>query len=246
MLAQGIPYIYSGEELLREKKDEWGTRYHNTYDSSDYITKIRWDDLVNKELAQVTDDYYAGLVAFRKNHAALRVNNGGDAWGNVRYHKINDHCIMFYIGGYPNYECSDGIVIIYNANEGTQWVNLYDYGIPYGNWQACIHGMTAGVNPLWSTYDGGVGVEGLSATVLVLGDLVHEESVYNNQSYSCSHGYHNQSGLCWDCGAKVDHYFVNGYCNHCNLAQSASGNMTIYFDNSTSQWFILQASYHPF
>ena len=236
MLAQGIPYIYSGEELLREKKDEWGNRYHNTYDSSDYITKIRWDDLVNKELAQITDDYYAGLVAFRKNHAALRVNNGGDAWGNVRYHKINDHCIMFYIGGYPNYECSDGIVIIYNANEGTQWVNIYDYGVPYGNWQACIHGMTAGVNPLWSTSDGGVGVEGLSATVLVLGDLVHEESVYNNQSYSCNHGYHNQSGLCWDCGAKVDHYFVNGYCNHCNLAQSASGNMTIYFDNSTAQW----------
>ena len=236
MLAQGIPYIYSGEELLREKKDEWGNRYHNTYDSSDYITKIRWDDLVNKELAQVTDDYYAGLVAFRKNHAALRTNNGSDAWGNVRYHKINDHCIMFYVGGYPNYECSDGIVIIYNANEGTQWLNIYDYGVPYGNWQACIHGMTAGVNPLWSTYDGGVGVEGLSTTVLVLGDLVHEESVYNNQSYSCSHGYHNQSGLCWDCGAKVDHYFVNGYCNHCNLAQSASGNMTVYFDNSTAQW----------
>ena len=236
MLAQGIPYIYSGEELLREKKDEWGNRYHNTYDSSDYITKIRWNDLVDKEYAQVTDDYYAGLVNFRKNHAALRNTNGSDAWGYTQYYKINDHCIMFYVSGYPNYECSDGIVIIYNANEGTQWVNIYDYGVPYGNWQACVHGMTAGVNPLWSTYDGGVGVEGLSTTVLVLGDLVHEESVYNNQSYSCSHSYHNQSGLCWDCGAKVDHYFVNGYCNHCNLAQSASGSMTIYFDNSASQW----------
>jgi hypothetical protein len=61
--------------------------------------------------------------------------------------------------------------------------------------------MQAGVNPLWSNSDGNIIVDGLSATVLVKGDLIHEESVYNKQSYRCSCGYHNQSGLCWDCGS---------------------------------------------
>ena len=236
MLASGIPYIYSGEELLREKVNEDGYRIDNAHGTNDYVNKIRWDSLVNKEYAQVTDDYYGGLIEFRKNHAALRCNNGSDAWGYTSYHKINDHCILFYVNGYPNYECSDGIVIIYNAQESTQWVNIYDYGVPYGNWQACIHGTQAGVNPLWSTSDGSVGVEGLSTTVLVLGDLVHEESVYNNQSVNCDHGYHNQSGLCWDCGAEVDHSFVDGYCSHCNVAESATGTTTVYYDNSASQW----------
>ena len=236
MLSQGIPFVYSGEELLREKVDEYGNRQHNCYNSNDYTTKIRWSHLVTKDYAQVTDDYYSGLIQFRKNHAALRNPGGADAWNYTNYYKINDKCILFYISGYPNYECSDGIVIIFNANENGQGLNIYDYGVPYGNWQACIHGMQAGVNPLWSTSDGNLIVDGISATVLVNGDLIHEESVYNKQSYKCSCGYHNQSGLCWDCGSKVSHTFKNGYCTHCNLAESASGKTTIYFDNSGSNW----------
>ena len=236
MMSSGIPYIYSGEELLREKVNEDGYRIENAHGTNDYVNKIRWSDLQDKSYTQVTDDYYGGLVEFRKNHAALRCNNGSDAWGYTSYHKINDHCIMFYVNGYPNYECSDGIVIIYNANESTQWVNIYDYGVPYGNWQACVHGMQAGVSPLWSTSDGSVGVEGLSTTILVLGDLVHEESVYNNQTYACYHTYHSQGGLCYTCGATVDHNFVNGYCSTCSLPQSAPDTVTIYYDNSTTAW----------
>ena len=148
MLAQGTPFIYSGEELLREKKDANGNRYDNAYGTDDYINKIRWSDLQDKTYAQMTDDYYAGLVAFRKNHAALRCPNGGDAWNYTNYYKINDHLIMFYVDGYPNWECSDGIVIIYNASSSTQWVNLSDYGIPTGTWNACIHGDKAGIKSL--------------------------------------------------------------------------------------------------
>ena len=54
MLSQGIPFLYSGDELLREKKDENGTRYHNGYGSSDYVSKIRWNELVDKEFVQRT------------------------------------------------------------------------------------------------------------------------------------------------------------------------------------------------
>ena len=213
MLAQGTPFIYSGEELLREKKDANGNRYDNAYGTDDYINKIRWSDLQDKTYAQMTDDYYAGLVAFRKNHAALRCPNGGDAWNYTNYYKINDHLIMFYVDGYPNWECSDGIVIIYNASSSTQWVNLSDYGIPTGTWNACIHGDKAGTDALWSMSvtgnSGSVGVDALSTTVLVKGDLIHEDSVYNQNLslVSCKHTAHDTNGNCTTCGAAVGHNY---------------------------------------
>ncbi|MBQ9762507.1 MAG: type I pullulanase, partial [Oscillospiraceae bacterium] len=212
MLSQGIPFLYSGDELLREKKDADGNRYHNGYGTDDYVSKIRWSDLVDKEYAQRTDDYYAGLVAFRKNHAALRCPGGSDAWGYTSVNYVNDNTMLVYVNGYPNYECSDGIVMVFNGSDTTQWVNIYDYGVPYGSWQACIHGMQAGTNVLWTTSDGSVGVEPFSVTALVLGDTYHEESVYNQNkaNLSCSHSNHNTAGYCTSCGAAVSHSYDSG------------------------------------
>jgi pullulanase len=239
LLSEGIPFLYSGDELLREKKDASGNRYDNAYGTNDDINKIRWSDLENKEYANMVSDYYAGLIAFRKNHAALRTTNGADAWNYVTYHKISDQTILFYISGYPNYECSDGIVVIFNASNSYVNVNLGNYGIPSGYWQACIHGTQAGVTPLWGVDVGNgygtVGVEGISTTVLVLGDLVDENSVYNRQSSSCSHASHNISGMCIFCGKTVSHNFVGGTCS-CGLSESAPSTYTVYFDNSEAGW----------
>ncbi|MBQ2382636.1 MAG: type I pullulanase, partial [Oscillospiraceae bacterium] len=183
MMAQGTPFIYSGEELLREKKDANGNRYDNAFGTDDYINKIRWSDLKSKTYCQVTDDYYGGLIEFRKNHAALRCPGGAEAWNNVTYHRISDQVILFYIGGGVNGEVSDGIVIIYNAGSSSANVDLSRYGIPAGKWQACVHGDKAGIDALWSMDVGSgssnVGVDAISTTILVKGDLKDEGSVYN-------------------------------------------------------------------
>ena len=227
MLSQGIPFLYSGDELLREKKDASGNRYDNAYGTNDYINKIRWSDLKNKNYVQMTDDYYAGLVAFRKNHAALRCPNGSDAWNYTKYHKVGDQTVLFNISGYPNYECSDGIVVIFNASTTTQYVDLYKYGVPTGTWNACVHGTQAGTDSLWSMSvtgsSGTVGVEPLSATVLVLGDLVDENSVYNQNLalVQCKHPKHNTQGICSTCGAAVEHSWSNGKCGICGKSALA-------------------------
>lgn len=66
--SQGIPFIYAGEEVMRDKKG-----VHNSYESPDSINAIDW-----KRKAQHADvfAYYKGLIQMRKNHPAFRM---GDA-----------------------------------------------------------------------------------------------------------------------------------------------------------------------
>lgn len=101
LTSQGVPFILSGEEMLRDKKGE-----HNSFRSPDSINRLDWNNL--KRYPQVFD-YYAGLIALRKAHPAFRMgkaeevrkhlefvdapkgvvafrlkdNAGGDAWRNI-------------------------------------------------------------------------------------------------------------------------------------------------------------------
>lgn len=101
LTSQGVPFILSGEEMLRDKKS-----VHNSFRSPDSINRLDWNNL--KRYPQVFD-YYAGLIALRKAHSAFRMgkaeevrkhlefvdapkgvvafrlkdNAGGDAWRNI-------------------------------------------------------------------------------------------------------------------------------------------------------------------
>ena len=100
--SQGVPFIYAGEEVMRDKKG-----IHNSYQSPDSINAIDWRR--KTEHADVFA-YYKGLIQLRKNHPAFRLgdadlvrrhleflpvegsnvvayhlkeNAGGDAWGDI-------------------------------------------------------------------------------------------------------------------------------------------------------------------
>jgi len=66
--SQGVPFIYAGEEVMRDKKG-----VHNSYQSPDSINAIDWD---RKTLNADAFAYYKGLIHLRRNHPAFRL---GDA-----------------------------------------------------------------------------------------------------------------------------------------------------------------------
>lgn len=66
--SQGVPFIYAGEEVMRDKKG-----VHNSFQSPDSINAIDWGR--KAEHADVFA-YYKGLIQLRKNHPAFRL---GDA-----------------------------------------------------------------------------------------------------------------------------------------------------------------------
>lgn len=161
MTAEGIPFMQAGEEMLRTKIDSTGNFVENSYNSSDAVNSLKWDTL-NEEKYQNVYNYYKGLIAFRKAHAALRLTNAKDVADNVTaIDGLDENVLAFQINGGVNGEVSDGLFIIFNPNASETSVKL-----PDGSWDVYVNASTAGTEAL-STITGSATVEPISALVLV-------------------------------------------------------------------------------
>ncbi len=65
LLAQGIPFIHSGQEFFRTKKG-----IGNSYRSPDDVNWINWE---NKSVFRDNVDYVKGIIDIRKSHGAFRL-----------------------------------------------------------------------------------------------------------------------------------------------------------------------------
>ena len=155
--SQGIPFMLSGEEILRSKDGD-----ENSYKSSDAINSIKWDSM-NTEV----NEYYKGLIAFRKNHAGLRMTTAEDVQKYLKFIEAPANVVAYTIDGEANGEVADQLLIIYNANRETTEVT-----IPDGEWQVCINAKSAGTKVIEKVSGGKVSVEGISCMALVKGDTV--------------------------------------------------------------------------
>lgn len=161
MTAQGIPFLQAGEEMLRTKIDASGGFLENSYNSPDSVNSIKWDTLED-ETYQNVYNYYKGLIAFRKAHAALRLTNADDVNANITsVDALDENVLAFRINGGVNGETSDGIFVIFNPNSAETSVTL-----PDGAWDVCVNADHAGTDTL-TTVAGSVSVEPISAMVLV-------------------------------------------------------------------------------
>lgn len=162
LTSEGIPFMQAGEEMLRSKPKADGGFEHNSYMSPDSVNSLKWSDLENEEYQNVYD-YYKGLIAFRKAHGALRLTNAGDVKANVfAVDGLPSNVVAFRINGGVNGETSDGLFLIFNANNTAQEITL-----PAGTWNVYINGEKAGTNVLETVTDGTVTAAPISATVLV-------------------------------------------------------------------------------
>ena len=161
MTAQGIPFIHAGEEMLREKLEEDGGRCENSYNATDYVNSIKWDNLLKEEYAD-TMAYYQGLIAFRKAHAALRMETAADVAANVQTARISDSLLAFLFDG--NATGDDDVLVIFNAGAASTVVTL-----PEGTWNVCVDSEDAGTETLY-TAQTAVQIDGISAMILTRED----------------------------------------------------------------------------
>jgi pullulanase len=171
MTAQGIPFIHAGEEFLREKIDANGRRIENSYNAPDEVNEIHWGWLDEPD-RRATSDYYAGLIAFRKAHAALRLTTKDDVNKTICYRWITNELVLFDIKGKDTVpgEVSDNILVIFNAKPCEMDLDLYAHDVVKGDWKICIDGEKAGTKTLRTVTDGKVRLAPISAMVLVRGE----------------------------------------------------------------------------
>ena len=171
MTSQGIPFIHAGEEMLRLKVKPDGSFDENSYKSSDAINAIKWDDLQNSMYADASQ-YYAGLIAFRKAHPALRYATASQVASNVQAVDSSGLSLQFQISGTAANDIAETIYVIFNGSTSSVTATL-----PAGNWDVCIDANNAGTETLYTAKEGKVVVAPLSAMVLVQGQASPAASV---------------------------------------------------------------------
>lgn len=163
MTTQGVPFIQSGEELLRSKvaKDDSERIYSNSYNANDYVNSIKWDSISEN---QDMTAYYKGLMEFRKNHKGLSYETTKEIQESLNFiDGTEENVIGYTVKEDKNWFLENTICIIYNPNDESTSVNL-----PKGRWKVYINGEKAGTEVL-STIKGGkeASIPDTSAFVMV-------------------------------------------------------------------------------
>ena len=159
MTSQGVPFFQAGEEMLRSKPLPEGGFDHNSYSSPDSVNSLKWENM-NDPVYQDVYNYYAGLIAFRQAHPALRMTSAEEVAQHItQIGDLDGNVLAFHITSGANGEEND-LFVIFNPRPETTNVPL-----PEGEWTVYINGEDAGTTAL-GTASGTVTVDAISAMVL--------------------------------------------------------------------------------
>ena len=107
--SQGVPFMLSGEELLRDKKG-----VHNSFESPDSINQLNWK---NKEKYPQVFDYYKNLIALRQHHPAFRMGNADLVRKHLEFLDAPKGVVAYRLKNYAGRDDWRDIIVILNANK---------------------------------------------------------------------------------------------------------------------------------
>ncbi|MFP3765569.1 type I pullulanase [Prevotella intermedia] len=114
--SQGIPFMLSGEEMLRDKKG-----VHNSFNSSDEINHLDWNNL--KKYPQVFT-YYKGLIQMRKAHPAFRLGSAELVRKHLEFLPTQDCLVAFRLKNHAGGDKWNNIYVVLNGSTNLQSVNI--------------------------------------------------------------------------------------------------------------------------
>ena len=127
--SQGVPFMLSGEELLRTKLG-----VHNSFESPDSINHLDWG---NKTKYPQVFTYYKNLIALRQHHPAFRLGNADLVRKHLEFLKTPDKVVAYRLKYYAGRDDWRNIIVILNANRADTEVT-----IPEGNYTiVCCDGV---------------------------------------------------------------------------------------------------------
>lgn len=116
LTSQGVPFILSGEEMLRDKKG-----VHNSFRSPDSINRLDWNNL--KRYPQVFD-YYAGLISLRKQHPAFRMGSADEVRKNLCFLEAPEGVVAYQLKNNAGGDLWKNIIVVLNSQKTPQTVDV--------------------------------------------------------------------------------------------------------------------------
>ena len=127
--SQGVPFMLSGEELLRTKLG-----VHNSFESPDSINHLDWG---NKAKYPQVFDYYKNLIALRQHHPAFRLGSADLVRKHLEFLKMPKQIVAYRLKHYAGRDDWRNIIVILNAGKADTEVT-----IPEGNYTiVCCDGV---------------------------------------------------------------------------------------------------------
>ena len=114
--SQGVPFMLSGEELLRNKKG-----VHNSYNSPDSINLIDWNN--TKRYPQVLQ-YYQQLIRMRYLHPAFRLGNADLVRKHLEFLDAPKGVVAFRLKNYAGRDGWRNIIVVLNATREEQSIQI--------------------------------------------------------------------------------------------------------------------------
>ena len=117
MTSQGVPFMLSGEEMLRDKKG-----VHNSYESPDSINHLDWGNL---ECYPQVMEYYKNLIALRKAHPAFHMGSAEMVRRNLDFLPTENCLVAYHINGrgVPGEQWGD-IYVAFNAHKRARTIEV--------------------------------------------------------------------------------------------------------------------------
>ena len=114
--SQGVPFMLSGEELLRDKKG-----VHNSFESPDDINQLDW---THKTKYPQVFEYYKNLIALRQHHPAFRLGNADLVRKHLEFLDAPAGVVAYRLKNYAGRDDWRDIIVILNATKADIEVNI--------------------------------------------------------------------------------------------------------------------------
>jgi pullulanase len=156
MTSQGVPFLLSGEEMLRDKKG-----VHNSYESPDSINHLDWNNL--ERYPQVME-YYKNLIALRKAHPAFHMGSAEMVRRNLDFLPTENCLVAYHINGsnVPGEQWGD-IYVAFNSHKRARTIQ-----VPEGTYTVVCRNIKCDANGIATvkTKGGKVTVPAQSALII--------------------------------------------------------------------------------
>jgi pullulanase len=154
LLAQGIPFLHSGQEFFRTKNG-----VGNSYKSSDLINRLDW---IRKQKFSQEINFIKGIIELRKSNQAFRLRTASQIRTHFEWLTLDVPLLGYHLKGVKEYGDWSELIVIFNPTTDCQAVRLDSLG----KWQELVNHETAGNSPIKPIMPSNLILEPISTLVI--------------------------------------------------------------------------------